>query len=62
MALVGRLAGAYPIDMDRIDLTGLSRGGRGADVMLDWPFAQERRRALPAEQQRERDELALRGR
>jgi predicted peptidase len=34
MALVERLAAAYPIDRDRIYLTGLSRGGRGAVEFL----------------------------
>ena len=38
MALVDRLAGAYPVDPDRIYLTGLSRGGRGAvEFLSDHP-------------------------
>ena len=34
MALIERIADAYPVDADRIYLTGLSRGGRGAVEFL----------------------------
>lgn len=38
MALVERIADRYPVDRDRIYLTGLSRGGRGAvELLSDHP-------------------------